>query len=686
MTLLFLRGLFLAQGELQAHEKQANEFPQRMQDTVFQGCRVTVFAPGSRRVLMRSHISKYDAKSNTVTLVDKFEESLISVQKAVIKQREEAARAKAARAAKAAEEDEDGGVHVSSMTQGKIPASAGGEAQKEVREENTTLTYAIPWLDYLARAVPLSIAGSKDFSASDACFIIRHCLRIPPSRNARALRPYARPHVRFVTSAEEEFPALVSTVQLIVSAEQQPLAAAATPAPTTTPTRTAIPTPTPTHLTQTTSSPSTTLATSDMDAVAATTPDKTSVLLTAKERLLAEPMPVIRLERAVGRGCELVSIGFYSRHWPRRGHLRVVLCDGREMRCEYREVHGQLPLAHSPGPCLSSQMTARDLSLLVSAFQRKQISLKHWDDYADLCSSGFGAREALLLEPWQVSYVLTTLPPCIYAQLDSAAVNFLLQHFGMEELTLFSRGQVGDSGGYGRGMDKSSQNAHPLALLDRYTLSVVEEQYENGLRRLPAYSELLPDYPVPSVHQRTAHYLCQILACKKALPHALYARLLFGSKFKRVGVVVEWLLHMHMPPRAQPLMPLLQQWHSALARTCSRHHFEWRMARDCTGLVRSVPETSVLNCAQMVAVVAEALAPEDADGLSLRGVACLLSYLQMLEELSDWLRAHLNDDRVLPWQARLVCLYPCLFHLFAHEWFHNLVSTDKCYCDLRLEV
>ena len=48
----------------------------RLQDNVFEGCRITVYAPGSRRVLLQTAITKYDPKKNEVRIVQRLPERL----------------------------------------------------------------------------------------------------------------------------------------------------------------------------------------------------------------------------------------------------------------------------------------------------------------------------------------------------------------------------------------------------------------------------------------------------------------------------------------------------------------------------------------------------------------------------------------------------------------------------------
>ena len=55
---------------------------------------------------------------------------------------------------------------------------------------------------------------------------------------------------------------------------------------------------------------------------------------------------------------------------------------------------------------------------------------------------------------------------------------------------------------------------HPLALLDRYTLAIVEEQYQQGL--------LERECTQHAPHLRVAYYLKDVLAWKRLLPCELY--------------------------------------------------------------------------------------------------------------------------------------------------------------------
>jgi len=110
------------------------------------------------------------------------------------------------------------------------------------------------------------------------------------------------------------------------------------------------------------------------------------------------------------------------------------------------------------------------LSLFRAADPTKRILLKHWEAYIQLCASGFSARELAKLAPFQVYYVLDTLPACIYAQLDAAAVAFLARYFGLRELE-FVLGAAAPVA-----PEVALNYDHPLALLDRYTLESVKDQ------------------------------------------------------------------------------------------------------------------------------------------------------------------------------------------------------------------
>ena len=77
-------------------------------------------------------------------------------------------------------------------------------------------------------------------------------------------------------------------------------------------------------------------------------------------------------------------------------------------------------------------------------------------------------------------------------------------HFGQEELALLSVGQESEGGA----------EDHPLALLDRYTLAIVEEQYQQGL--------LERECTQHAPHLRVAYYLKDVLAWKRLLPCELY--------------------------------------------------------------------------------------------------------------------------------------------------------------------
>jgi len=63
-----------------------------------------------------------------------------------------------------------------------LQSGAAGKGGVEESEVDTSPWYAIPWIDYLARAVPHNVAASG-LQSGDMRFILQHCLRIPASRN-----------------------------------------------------------------------------------------------------------------------------------------------------------------------------------------------------------------------------------------------------------------------------------------------------------------------------------------------------------------------------------------------------------------------------------------------------------------------------------------------------------------------
>jgi len=347
--------------------------------TVFEGCRITVYAPASRRVLLQTIVSAYDHKKNQVRIADRLPESLRDVQKAVIKQREDAAAAAAAAAADAPEFGEG-----ASDKRAKAPAltAVKSRAVEGAQSVETAPAYAIPWLDYLARAVPLSVAASG-LNHKDVRFLLEKCLRIPASRNVPGPRPMGRPQVRFTTSAELGFPSDATAVELIVNGS--PSSSDRSP-----------------NLQQ--HGHGTGAGNEQKDAASdpARQPDSASAatravgggrssskLLASNERLLGARMPVVRMEKEGGGVVKgMVAIGMCEMKWARRGHLRVVHADGNEGRCQYDEVHAVLP-EYVPGPCAYAQMTGADLSVLISLFRasaatanRKTLPIHHWECYA----------------------------------------------------------------------------------------------------------------------------------------------------------------------------------------------------------------------------------------------------------------------------------------------------------------
>lgn len=100
------------------------------------------------------------------------------------------------------------------------------------------------------------------------------------------------------------------------------------------------------------------------------------------------------------------------------------------------------------------------------------------------------------------------LPPWIYGQLDAAAVAFLMQYIGEEEVQRLA--QLPAPRHYkfnrkGRGSDD-----HVLALLERYTLEVLREQVEEGVLEF--------EHAHHPRHQRFAWHLRDVLMCKGNLP------------------------------------------------------------------------------------------------------------------------------------------------------------------------
>jgi len=321
---------------------------------VYEGCRVTVFEPGSRRMLLQSLISKYDVKKNVVQIVDRFPERLIDVQKTVIKERTAAAAASAAVAA----QDGAGAALVS----GKVSGEKAGEAA--ALEEAPGVVYAIPWMDYLARSMPLCVAAGG-LESRDMRFLLENCLRIPPSGNVPGPRPAGRPRVLLEASPDEGFPPDVVSVQLIVPASsvakmpqhQPPAGDPRLPAGT---------------------------ATSGRAGGAGDAAAPESRLLSASESLLDRPMPVVGLQHrgagAVGGGAargvgaeghggavggaaaaqshvaRVEVIGVWRKEWPPRGQVRAVRGSGEEVRCQYHRVQGMVSPACPPGPCAFSQV------------------------------------------------------------------------------------------------------------------------------------------------------------------------------------------------------------------------------------------------------------------------------------------------------------------------------------------
>jgi hypothetical protein len=348
--------------------------------TVFEGCRITVYAPASRRVLLQTIVSAYDLKKNQVRIADTLPESLRDVQKAVIKQREDAAAAAAAAAAADALEFGEGAsdkrAKATAVTAVKSRAVEGAQSVE------TAPAYAIPWLDYLARAVPLSVAASG-LNHKDVRFLLEKCLRIPASRNVSGPRPMGRPHVRFTTSAELGFPSDATSVELIVddsssSSDPSPNLQHGTGAGS--------------ERKDAASDPARQPDSASAAARASGGGGRSSTLLASNERLLGARMPVVRLEKEGGGVVKsIVAIGMCEMKWARRGHggglLRVVQADGNEERCKYDEVHGLLP-EYLPGPCAYAQMTGADLSVLISLFRasatanHSALPIHHWVVYA----------------------------------------------------------------------------------------------------------------------------------------------------------------------------------------------------------------------------------------------------------------------------------------------------------------
>lgn len=125
--------------------------------------------------------------------------------------------------------------------------------------------------------------------------------------------------------------------------------------------------------------------------------------------------------------------------------------------------------------------------------------------------------------------------------------------------------------------------------------------------------------------------------------------IVFDVVLERAGGVLQWLLHMHPPPRPDAPQKALLDWHAALARVCVRWQggnkiaWAWDWWRGGEGTGRSRPGKHAVHatrlvrctsrvwceCAQMVLTVARSLGTEEAAKLPLRAVACLLSYLQV---------------------------------------------------------
>ncbi len=301
--------------------------------------------PGSRRVLQQSLISKYDVKKNVVQIVDRFPERLIDAQKAISNERKAAAAATTT-------EDRAG----AALASGKVPGEKAAEAS--ALEEAPAVAYAIPWIDYLARSMPLCVAAGG-LESRDLRFLLENCLRIPPSGNVPGPRPASRPRVLLEASPDEGFPPDVVSVQLIVPAasiSEVPLHQPAPAAPA-----------------------GASLSRGGGGSGVAAAPE--SRLLSSSESLLDRPMPVVDLQRrgeagalggreargvgAEGRGgaaaaearvAQLEVIGVWRKEWPPRGQVRAVLGSGEEVRCQYRKVQGVVSVACPPGPCAFSQV------------------------------------------------------------------------------------------------------------------------------------------------------------------------------------------------------------------------------------------------------------------------------------------------------------------------------------------
>jgi hypothetical protein len=106
------------------------------------------------------------------------------------------------------------------------------------------------------------------------------------------------------------------------------------------------------------------------------------------------------------------------------------------------------------------------------------------------------------------------LPPCIYGQLDAAAVAFLMQHIGEEEVQCMA--QMPAPRHYQFSRKSKGSDDHVLALLERYTLEVLREQVEEGVLDF--------EHAHHPRHQRFAWHLRDVLICKGNLPQGTWTK------------------------------------------------------------------------------------------------------------------------------------------------------------------
>jgi hypothetical protein len=162
--------------EIHSMESEVQKMGERRGDRALEGCAVKITG-AEGKLLAKSLIVRYDMKKNEVRLLDPVD-NLASTIKAA-----------SDRAA-----------------QGTIKAD-----QLEGMEQRPT--YSIAWLDFLARAVPPSLAPA--LSPEHAQMVVEIGVRIPPSRNLKGqFLPYAPPSMVMQGAAGFLFPATGRQLQI----------------------------------------------------------------------------------------------------------------------------------------------------------------------------------------------------------------------------------------------------------------------------------------------------------------------------------------------------------------------------------------------------------------------------------------------------------------------------------------